>query len=94
MYKQQSRAQNPVSTNGKNSPRVFSHPFTLIPFVSYKKKYHFLGIWRKISETSSYGFFEISTARKTEYVICFYFSVDEINKICLPPVHEIQSSRK
>lgn len=38
MYKQQSRAQSPVSTNGKNSPRVFSHSFTLIPFVSSNKK--------------------------------------------------------
>lgn len=38
MYKQQSGAQNPVSTNGKNSPRVLSHPFTLIPFVFSNKK--------------------------------------------------------
>lgn len=42
MYKQQSRAQNLISTDGKNSPRVFSHSFTLIPFVSSNKRVSFL----------------------------------------------------
>lgn len=37
MFKKQSKDQNPISTNGKHSPSMFSHILTLAPFVPSNK---------------------------------------------------------